>query len=523
MSAKPMSAKPVRTLESQLLRSSLVLMIWLSGLLAALIVALILYNAHIEQTAEGNLSLMEDFAEDIPEIRKLLLNADDDQSAIVLDWIRDQEVGEELPWYLAPSAAPRIANIDVTQWVRGGVRSSPTGTLLGTVPTHWQQAMARSELEIFTEPQGSSILHGQLRAFGAETLLVKIDEERTLAVVSPTRIFSNRELWAYGVLWVCLLWLGFLLSFTLIGFPVMYFLARRRAHLIATPLKQLSSAAEQFAQGATHTQVDAIGSAETQSLARSFNRMGEHWQQAREKEREALRKLESSNQSQRQFVSDVSHDLRTPLTAVLGYTERALRRLPDDPDLQVIARESEALKNLVTNLFEVAQGDLDAQSGTGALLRATQVEIRPLLEELVHSFAPQAWARGVLLRVAPAAADHHAVADRQRLGMALRNLIDNAVQHTEAGGLVELDVQALSGTLNSAGTMISVTDSGVGIAPELLPKIFDRGVRGDSARTRRGGGLGLAIVQQIMVQHGGRVEVTSVLGEGTQFRLVWGE
>ena len=102
-----------------------------------------------------------------------------------------------------------------------------------------------------------------------------------------------------------------------------------------------------------------------------------------------------------------------------------------------------------------------------------------------------------------------------RLALALRNLLDNAIRHTHPGGLIEVGAKCIGGTLH-----LSVCDNGEGISAELLPHIFERGVRGDAARTARGGGLGLAIVQQIAEQHGGRVYVESKTGQGATFEML---
>lgn len=506
-----------RPLESQLLRSSVTLLVWISGIVATLSVAVLLSLLMNDQTPERNRALLEEIAEDAHEVREMLIAANPRQLRIMLHWLSEYDVDQGYEWNitdqqqitLLPNSQRRLADIELVQWIEGGQRFSNDGAELGALPMHWKLALGQSETAILSEPLGSAILQGPLRVFGAETLLIKVDASRALAIVIPTRLFSNRELWGYSLLWTLLLWAGLLCAFGILAFPIMYLLARRQARKIAAPLARLSLAAEALARGERHQRVSADGSLETLSLASSFNQMAESWATAREKEQEALSRLEHAIRTQQQFVSDISHDLRTPLTAMLGYTERAQRRLADDPDLRVIASEGEALKILVNNLFEIAQGELDA---TRLCLR--RIQIHALLLRLVSAFGPQAWAKGVLIRCAPESQDFSAELDPDRIGLALRNLVDNAVQHTREGGLVELAAQQCDHHFE-----LTVTDTGEGIDRDLLPRVFERGVRGDEARTRRGGGLGLAIVKQIAQQHGGEVSVTSQSGHGTRFCL----
>ena len=508
----------ILTLESQLIRSALSLLVWMSGLLSAIIVALLLINIINEQTPAGNREVLDIIAAESVELRDMLRQSNPAQTKIMLNWIRAEGLGispteEDLLSFILPNLTKRFDGVDMVQWASAGRRNNPEGKALGAVPAHWLAALKANPVVIISEPQGSIILQGPLKVFGAETLLMTIDPDHTLAVISPTQPFSNREIGAYAVLWVLLLWVLFLILFVVLSFPLIYLMARRQAKHIAAPLKQLSAAAEMLKRGESSAAVVPGGSSETISLAHSFNEMTRSWALARQDEQSARSQLEQAISQQRQFVSDVSHDLRTPLTAVMGYTERALRRSPNDADLTVIAREAEAMKALVNNLFEIAQNDSQESH-----IVKTPVVVLPLLTELVDSFATQAWAKGVLLRAAPdlmASDDRQtALMDRARMALALRNLIDNAVQHTEQGGLVELGYDIKDSELT-----ISVSDTGAGIAPEVLPHIFKRGVRGDNARTRRGGGLGLAIVKVIVEQHGGSVAVDSELGQGSLFRI----
>jgi signal transduction histidine kinase len=511
----------VRRLESHLVRSSMGLLVWMTGLISAILMAVLLYLARFDQTQEGNRANLQKSARDVPIIVGLLADASVEQRQLVLKYLSDpSDASIELGLFAIDWIPERLRDLykeNLVQWVERGQRFSASGKPLGAAPKHWLAAMYKPQQSvIFTEPADSLVLSTNMSQVGIEILLARIDADRAVVLLSPRRLYSEPELWGYAGLGLLLLWLLLLLSLSILVAPIVYWISKRQAQRIASQLASLSASAEQWALGETDVPTHNSNVAELQQLSASFERMAGRWQETRVAERAALGSLEASIANQRAFVADISHDLRTPLTAVLGYTERALRRTPDDADLRVIAREGESLNRLVTNLFELAQSDLSKADPAANRLHLAPLSVRALLLDLVDSFAPQAWQRGVLVRVAENAQDATLAMDRHRLIIALKNLIDNALQHTEEGGLVELDVQSVAGQL-----VLSVTDTGTGIAPELIAKIFQRGVRGDSARTRRGGGLGLAIAQHIVQQHRGHIELTSALGKGSQFRLVF--
>jgi signal transduction histidine kinase len=510
-------------LESHLVRSSMGLLVWMSGLISAILIAVLLYTAHFDQTQEGGRANLQALARDAPIIIGLLTNASAAQRQVVLKYLSDPNyVSTDLGFFAIdwiPERARALYKENLLQWVERKQRFSESGKPLGAAPNHWLAAMAQPRQSvILTEPSNSPVLSATLSRFSVETLLIRVDAERAVALLLPTRLFSEYELWSYAGLGLILFWLVLFLSLSVLAAPIVYWIAKRQAQGIGVQLENLSTSAEQWALGEIDVAAPSSNISELQKLTESFERMAQRWQETRLAERVALVSLEASIVKQRAFVADISHDLRTPLTAVLGYTERALRRAPVDSDLRIIAREAQALKRLVTNLFEIAQSDLAASDPTTNRLQLKPTDVRTLLQELVDGFAPLAWERGVLVRVAAQAPtqDCTITMDRDRIAIALGNLIDNAIQHTEEGGLVELDLGS-----TQLDWIIRVTDTGAGIAPELLSKIFDRGVRGDNARTRRGGGLGLAIAQHIVQQHRGRIEVTSMLGKGSQFRLVF--
>jgi two-component system, OmpR family, sensor kinase len=226
-----------------------------------------------------------------------------------------------------------------------------------------------------------------------------------------------------------------------------------------------------------------------------------------------LARLQELFQTQRRFMADVSHELRTPLAAMQGNIEVLERGAARDPELlheslTDMRREVGRLIRMTNDLL------LLGQTETGLQLRRDPVELDTLLLEILRELRPLAGE--VKLRLG---AEDQALAlgDRDRLKQALLNLGVNAIQHTPAGGTVTLGL-----TRTMSEVVISVSDTGSGIAPEALPHIFERFYRADPSRNRnRGGsGLGLSIVKWIAEGHGGRVTAKSTPGAGSTFELV---
>jgi two-component system, OmpR family, sensor kinase len=251
---------------------------------------------------------------------------------------------------------------------------------------------------------------------------------------------------------------------------------------------------------------DANPATEVGQVGAAFNRMLGHVESA-------LARREASENRLRHFAADASHELRTPLAAIRGYAELARRhqgQLPEEVAhaLDRVESESERMTVLVDELLLLAR--LDA----GRPLASEPADMTRLVIEVTSD-----------ARVA--ARDHRwqlelpdepviVVGDNLRLHQVLTNLLSNAARHTPAGTTVTVALTPGSG--NTA--ILSVTDNGPGIAPELLPDIFERFVRGDSSRSRAGGssGLGLAIVRAVAVAHGGSATVESRAGE-TRFMI----
>jgi heavy metal sensor kinase len=226
-----------------------------------------------------------------------------------------------------------------------------------------------------------------------------------------------------------------------------------------------------------------------------------------------LDRLERGVNRERRFLADASHELRTPLAIMRSELEVSLRsrRLSGEArDVLLSATEEvERMSRIVDNLLTLARID------EGRLeLDKAEVDLHSLAGDVVEDLRPLAVARRVEVEVS--GDDAVVGADRQRLHLAVRNLVENAVKYSEPGGRVRVSVW---GEMREKG--LTVTDTGPGIPPEVLPNIFDRFVRVDDARSRDlgGSGLGLAIFREIVEAHGGRVWAESDLGRGSSFSL----
>jgi len=228
---------------------------------------------------------------------------------------------------------------------------------------------------------------------------------------------------------------------------------------------------------------------------------------------EALQRVSEVNlallERERRFIQDASHELRTPITVALGHTELIQRNTGHElvaEDAAVVADELHRLRRLAERLLVLA-----AAEHPGFLLKTT-IELEPLLVETLRRWSPtpRRWGLG---DVDEARVD----ADRDRLQLALDALIENAVKHTAPEDSIEL---GLSRRENTA--VLTVADTGAGIPPETLDRIFDRFARADPARNRdRGGmGLGLSVVRAIAEAHGGSVRVRSSPEKGTTFEML---
>lgn len=217
-----------------------------------------------------------------------------------------------------------------------------------------------------------------------------------------------------------------------------------------------------------------------------------------------------------EFVANVSHELKTPLTTLQGAAETLLDGALSDPKnarafVTAIKEEAERLHRLVEDLLSIARVE---SKSSGA--RQQAIPLGPFLEELAARYRPLAARQGITLSVEPAAPGLQLQADRDQLAQALGNLLENAIKYNRSNGQVRLRSAAAAGSVT-----LEVEDTGIGIPAEDLPRIFERFYRVDKARSRETGGtgLGLAIVKHVAESHGGSVRAESRPNQGSRFLL----
>lgn len=270
---------------------------------------------------------------------------------------------------------------------------------------------------------------------------------------------------------------------------------------ITGPLADIMHAADAIAAGDLGVRVEERGPGEFWRLAVTFNRM--------------TSELQRIDEQRRNLTADVAHELRTPLHVIQGNLEGILDGVyqPTPEHITMLLEETHLLSRLVEDLRTLSL----AESGH-LLLREERVDVAELLTDVGTSFGGQAEAAGITLRVVSEGLNGAAIrADVVRMNQVFGNLLTNALRHTPDGGAITVAAARFD-----EGVRFSVADTGSGIAPEDLPHIFDRFWRGDPARTHAdgaGGGLGLAIVRQLVQLHGGHVEARSEVGRGTTFTI----
>ncbi|HXG25574.1 MAG TPA: HAMP domain-containing sensor histidine kinase [Candidatus Binatia bacterium] len=307
---------------------------------------------------------------------------------------------------------------------------------------------------------------------------------------------------------------GLLAIIGLIALAVAVVVAAALTRRITTPLRRLTEASRDLAEGdfARRVPIEVIedGPIELSKLGLQFNVMAERLQ-------ESIEIIRRDRDRSREFLADVSHELRTPIAALRTFNELLTEGAADDPQaraefLETSRAQLERLDWLAQNLLELSKLD----SGL-VLLDLRPEDLRSSVEQAVEQSAATARRRGVELTVGVPETPIPLRHDPVRIGQVVTNLVGNAIKFTPRGGRVRVEVSPEA----RGAASITVADTGIGIEPAELPRIFDRFFRGSRAAEARGSGsgLGLAIVRSIVEMHGGTVTVESRPGAGSTFRV----
>ncbi|HEX6399998.1 MAG TPA: ATP-binding protein [Actinomycetota bacterium] len=318
----------------------------------------------------------------------------------------------------------------------------------------------------------------------------------TVLTPSPSRGFLGRLSATTGFLQS--VWWQFLLVGAAAA-AVSLVVARLMARGMTQPLREMAGAARRMETGDYSVRVETRSRDEVGRLAAAFNRMSGE--------------LQTLEQSRRDLVANVSHELKTPIAAIRAHLENLLDGVerPDPTTLSVMLGQVERLGRLVDQLLLLSR----LESGE-VPLRPEPLALRPLVDDLLAEVAVAWPGRRIDLQNEVPRDLPTVRADRERVHQVLFNLVDNAVRFTPDGGSVTVRAVAERGSLQ-----VSVADTGSGIAPEHLPRLFERFYRVDHARGREEGGtgIGLAIARSAVEAHGGTISATSEPGRGTVFRF----
>jgi signal transduction histidine kinase len=282
--------------------------------------------------------------------------------------------------------------------------------------------------------------------------------------------------------------------------------ARRR-------LRALESAARQFGAGNLAARAPERGGDEIAEVASAFNAMADDLAARAEA-------LAASDRLRRQLLADVSHELTTPLAAIRGYVETldmpnlAIDEATRSRYLRIIHEETNRLEHIVGDLLDLAKLE-----GGGATFKAEPVLIAQLFERIHQRHDQVLRSKNIALETDVAEDASLVRGDQNRLEQALQNLVANAIRHTPDGGRLVVSADRVPG-----GVRLAVQDTGPGIPPEHLARVFDRFYKVDVSRTGTalpsGSGLGLSIVQAIVTRHGGTITASNPDEGGARFEIL---
>jgi two-component system sensor histidine kinase BaeS len=273
------------------------------------------------------------------------------------------------------------------------------------------------------------------------------------------------------------------------------------ARSLTRPLRQLTEATRKVAAGDLDVKVDIRSKDELGELAQSFNLMNQ--------------RLAQSRDMRRQMTADIAHELRTPVSVILGYADGLKENVipPSQETFDLIQEQAEQLEHLIDDLRTLTR----AEAGE-LTLDLSPTDPSSLVQRLIATYEPQAARQEIELNVEVEEPIPQIMIDADRFRQVIANLLSNALQYTHAGGQITTSITADEGEVS-----IQITDTGPGIPPEDLDLIFERFFRRDPSRSRDtgGSGLGLSIAKSLVERQGGQIRVESEVGKGTSLILTF--
>ena len=423
-----------------------------------------------------------------------------------LSLIEDGSVNENQFKQLAEQAMTVNPSVEVYLLDPKGhivAHAMPAGSLLSeTVPLAPVQAFldgtAQQRLVLGSDPRSE-----QPKAFSASPITHQGSLQGYLYVVLGGSLFDQVQQTFLGSFIGRMAAVSLFVVLILGGVVGMYSLRR-----LTRPLEQLEDALTHYADSGF---VDASAIEQVPGNTLEVQQLKARVTQMTDRLAEQFAQLETNDNLRRELLANISHDLRTPLASMQGYLETLLikdAQLSTEERrkyLGIAHQHTNQLTRMVADLFELAKLDSGATN--------PEVETFPiaeLLQDVIQEFSLLAVDKGVTLNGTNARSAITVSGDIRLLQRVLENLISNALRHTPAGGCIDIELQDLG-----QAVQVEVVDTGTGIAPEMLPNIFERYASG--GEDHDGSGLGLAIVKRILELHDSQIQVTSKLNEGTRF------
>jgi two-component system phosphate regulon sensor histidine kinase PhoR len=288
----------------------------------------------------------------------------------------------------------------------------------------------------------------------------------------------------------------------IIALTVAHFLSRS----ITLPIRQIRETAQQIAKGDYSRRIRLKGKDELAELARSLNIMADELQQK-------IENLKQMDRMKTDFVANVSHELKTPLTIIKGYIETLEGRAMDDKEksgkfISIIKEHSDRLGNIIDDLLRLSELELSKDC-----VNKTEFDLKLLIDEVAMGFGHVLDTKHQTFDIQVQGSDFNIIADRDKIEQVFVNLIDNAVKYTKESGRIKLSI-----TERDKEFSVWVQDNGIGIPKEHLNRVFERFYRVDKARSREvgGTGLGLGIAKHIVLAHNGKISIESEPDKGTK-------
>lgn len=391
---------------------------------------------------------------------------------------------QQSPAALAERIAQVDENFDVRVVIFGANRQALADSRAGQPVPNLPRVLTARNFVMNRDSEGNPWIYSLRKLDSHHWLMLAVPRPR-LAVLTVLRDDLLAPLLGAGLVGLSLaLWMAYLIS-----------------RWVADPLQQVIAASRRMPEEDARP-LPVRGPHEVQNLLQAFNAM--------------TARVLASQRSQRDFVANVSHELKTPLTSIQGFAQAILDDTAATPEArrqsaQVIYDESARMHRMVLELLDLARLD----SGL-VRMRRERVDLPLLLRSVTEKFMPQARAAGVEV-VLQAGEMPPCLGDGDRLAQVFTNLVDNALKFTPTGGSVHLEMRSLPGHLE-----VDVRDTGPGLTPDQAARIFDRFYQPDPARPGgrgHGVGLGLSIVREIVHAHGGKITVRSAPGQGSTFTV----